>query len=198
MPVRAVLAGGLALVVVLAAVVLVGSGERSAGSNLVPESQEIVKLEGPGRHCQDGEAIPADAAALRLLVGTYGDPAPSVRVTATEDGRVVTSGRLAGGQREGVLRVPVRTVDDYTPGTRVCVSVSGPGRSVLYGSSGRLRLEWLRAGSESWFGLLPTISHRMSLARSDALGGLWLPAAALLLALAWFGAIRLVLRELGS
>ena len=95
MPVRAVLAGGLALVVVLAAVVLLGSGERSAGSNLVPESQELVKLDGPGRHCQDGEAIPADAAAMRLLVGTYGDPAPAVLVTVTGGGRVATSGRLA-------------------------------------------------------------------------------------------------------
>jgi hypothetical protein len=77
------------------------------------------------------------------------------------------------------------------------VFVGGGGRTVLYGAAGRVRLEWLRPGSESWLEVLPTVAHRFALGRWNPAGTLLLPALALLLVAAWIGAARLVLREVG-
>jgi hypothetical protein len=196
--VRTVLASGFALLVVALAITLLQSAPRSAGSNFVPELQEVTTLRGPDRRCQDGEALPADTGALRLLIGTFGRPAPALRVVVRRPGGgIVTSGRVAAGGPEGHRDIPVRKVANSQQGLRVCVFVAGGARTVLYGAGDRLRFEWLRPGSESWLGLFPTVSHRFALGRWDPLGSLLLPALALLRVLAWIGAARLVLREVG-
>jgi hypothetical protein len=193
-----VLAAGFALLLVPLAVTLLQSAPRSSGSNLVPELQQVTELRGPDRRCQDGEAVPADTAALRLLIGTYGRPAPALRVTVRRPGgRTVTTGRLPAGGPEGHVDIPLREVERMWPGTRVCVFVSGPGPTVLYGAADQLRFEWLRPASESWLELLPTIAHRMALGRWNPLGTLLLPALAILLVAAWVATARLVLREVG-
>lgn len=192
------LAGGFALLVVALAVVLLQAEPRSAGSNFIPELGEVAKLRGPARRCQDGETVPADTAGVRFLVGTYGRPAPALSVLVRRPGgAVLTSGRLAGGGPEGRVDVPLREVDRLQGGVSVCLTIQGRGRTVLYGSGGRVHLEWMRPGSESWLGLAPTIAHRLSLGRWDPLGALLLPALALLLLGAWVGAAWLVLREAG-
>jgi hypothetical protein len=109
---------------------------------------------------------------------------------------VVTRGRRPAGGPEGRVEVPVRPVGDTTGPAEVCLVVGGGGRTVLYGSAGRVRLEWMRAGSESWLELLPVIAHRFGLAKANPLGSLLLPFAALLLVVAWVAAARLVLREM--
>jgi len=196
--VRAVVAGGFALLLVALAVTLLQSSPRSAGSNYVTELEEVAKLRGADRRCQDDESLPADTGALRLLIGTYGRPAPDLRVVVRRPGgQVVTSGALPGGGPEGHVDIPVRELDGGEGGVRVCVVVGEGGRTVLYGSAGRLHLEWLRPGSESWLELLPTVAHRFALGRWNPLGSLLLPAVALLLIATWFGAARLVLREVG-
>jgi hypothetical protein len=193
-----VLAAGFALLLVALAVTLLQSAPRSAGSNFVPEAEEVVKLRGSDRRCQGGETVPADAGALRLLIGTYGRPAPELRVVVREPGgRTVTSGRLPAGGPEGHVDIPVRQVDRMRQGLRVCVLVGGPGQTVLYGAANQLRFEWMRPGSESWLELVPTIAHRFALGRWNPLGSLLLPALALLLVAAWVGAARLVVREVG-
>jgi hypothetical protein len=195
--VRAVVGGGFALLLVALAVTLLQSSPRSAGSNYVGELEEVAELRGADRRCQDDEGIPADTGALRLLIGTYGRPAPDLRVTVTRRGEIVTAGSRPGGGPEGHVDIPVREVDDGASGVRVCVAAGAGGRTVLYGSAGRLHLEWLRPGSESWLELLPTIAHRFALGRWNPFGTLLLPLVALLLAATWFAAARLVLREVG-
>jgi hypothetical protein len=195
--VRAVVGGGFALLLVALAVTLLQSSPRSAGSNYVGELEEVAELRGADRRCQDDEGIPADTGALRLLIGTYGRPAPDLRVTVTQRGEVVTTGSRPGGGPEGHVDIPVREVDDGASGVRVCLAVGAGGRTVLYGSAGRLHFEWLRPGSESWLELLPTIAHRFALGRWNPFGTLLLPLVALLLAATWFAAARLVLREVG-
>ena len=196
MRVGVVLAAGLAAVAVALVVLLAQSDRRQAGSNYVIESAEVAKLRGRAEHCQDGALIPADASALKLLVGTYGEPTPALRVTVRQDGTLVSSGALPAGRRQGTLIVPLRrSIDDTIGATQVCIA-TGPGRRVvLYGQSGLVRLEWLRPGRETWAALTPTIAHRFGLGK--ALTGSWLIvlAAALLLA-GWAVAVRLVLREL--
>jgi hypothetical protein len=193
--VRAVVAGGFALLLVALAVTLLQSDPRAAGSNYVGELEQVTELRGSGRHCQDGEAIPAGTGALRLLIGTYHRPAPDLRVVVTRGGEAVTTGSLPGGGAEGHVDIPVREVDDPEAGVRLCVMVEGGGRTVLYGAAGKLHFEWLRAGSESWLELLPTVADRFALGRWNPLGSLLLPAVALLLVAAWIAAARLILRE---
>jgi hypothetical protein len=196
--VRAVVAAGFALLLVALAVTLLHSAPRSAGSNFVDEHEEVTKLRGPDRLCQAGETLPADTAALRLLIGTYGRPAPALRVVARgRGGRIVTSGERRTGGPDGHVDIPIRQVDRLTPGLRVCVFAGAGGRTVLYGSAGQVRFEWLRPGSESWLELFPTIAHRFGLGRWNPLGSLLLPAVALLLLAAWAATARLVLREVG-
>jgi hypothetical protein len=196
--VRAVVAAGFALLLVALAVTLLHSAPRSAGSNFVDEHEEVTKLRGPDRLCQAGETLPADTAALRLLIGTYGRPAPALRVVARgRGGRIVTSGERRAGGPDGHVDIPIRQVDRLTPGLRVCVFAGAGGRTVLYGSAGQVRFEWLRPGSESWLELFPTIAHRFGLGRWNPLDSLLLPAVALLLLAAWAATARLVLREVG-
>jgi hypothetical protein len=195
--VRAVLAGGFALLLVVLALILLQSAPRSAGSNFVPELGEVAKLRGPERRCQDGETVPADTGALRILIGTYGRPAPALAVDVrAPGGSRLTSGRLAAGGPEGHVDIPVRDLDRGATGVRVCVNVGGGGgRTVLYGSAGRLHFEWLRPGSESWLALAPTVAHRFALGRWNPFGTLLLAALAVLLVAAWAAAAWLVLRE---
>jgi hypothetical protein len=197
MAVRAVLAAGFVTLLAALFVTLSHAAPRQAGSNYVPEAGEVVKRRGDWRHCQGGEIVPKDAAKLRLLVGTYGRPTPELRVTARRSGGdVVTIGKLPAGGREGHVHIPVREASETQGDLQVCVSVSGQGRTVLYGAGGRLRLDWFRDGSESWFDILPTIAHRFGLARANPIGPLLLPMAALLLLTGWVATARLVLREL--
>ena len=197
MAVRAVLAGGLLLLFAAVVFLLAQSEPRQAGSNYVPEVAEVVKHSGSWRRCQDDETVPKDAAKLRLLIGTYGRPVPDLRVVVRRPGRgQVTTGSFPAGADEGHVEIPVRPVDATQAGVRVCVSVSGPGRTVLYGAGAGLRFEWLRAGSESWFSLLPTIAHRFSLGKANPFGPWLLAVLALALLVAWVATVRLVLREL--
>jgi hypothetical protein len=195
--VRAVVAGGFALLLVALAVTLLQSAPRSAGSNYVGELEEVAKLRGAGRHCQGDETIPDDTGALRLLIGTYGRPAPDLRVLISRGDEVVTGGRLPGGSPEGHVDIPLRDVDHGVSGAQACVAVGSGGRTVLYGAAGRLHFEWLRPGSESWLELIPTIAERFALGRWNPLGSLLLPACALALIATWVAAAWLLLREVG-
>jgi hypothetical protein len=58
-----------------------------------------------------------------------------------------------------------------------------------------VRLAWLRPGSESRLALLPTVAHRFGLGKLNPFGPWLLAVAGLLMALAWFLALRLVVRE---
>ena len=144
------------------------------------------------------ELAPADTGALRILIGTYGRPAPALAVDVRRPGGSrLTSGRLAAGGPEGHVDIPVRELDRGATGVRVCVTVGGGGRTVLYGSAGRLHLEWLRPGSESWLALAPTVAHRFGLGRWNPLGSVLLAALAVLVVATWAAAAWLVLREVG-
>ena len=81
MRIGAVVAAGLVTVAVALVLVLLDLGQRQAGSNYVPELSQAVTIKGTGSHCQGGQLIPADAASLRLLVGTYENPTPKLSVS---------------------------------------------------------------------------------------------------------------------
>lgn len=193
---KAVLATGVALLAGLVVVLLLGQAPRRAGSNYVPEYGPVTELRGAAQHCQEGELVPGDSGALDLLVGTHGRPTPEISVDVTAPGRgLVSRGRLPAGKREGRVVIPIERIDKSLPGASVCIR-TGPGaRTVLYGRGDRVRLAWLRPGSESRVALLPTIAHRFGMAKLNPFGPWLLAVVALLVALTWFLALRLVLRE---
>ena len=197
MRVKVVIGAGLALVAGLVLVLLLLPAQRRAGSNYVPEYGPVTELRGSATHCEHGQLVPGDTGALNLLVGTYGRPTPriDVRVTAP-GGDVVTRGVLPAGRREGRVRVPVERVQQTVNGVDVCIRTGG-GRTVLYGRAQNVRLAWLRPGTESRLSLLPTIAHRVGLAKLNPLGSWLLAFLALVLAAAWFVALRIVVREVG-
>ena len=198
MRVRVVIAAGLALVAGLVLVLLLLPGERRSGSNYVPEFGPAAQLRGADSHCEHDQLIPGDTGALNLLVGTYGRPTPRIDVTVTVPGQgVLTRGSLPAGHEQGRVIVPVRRVDRAVNGAEVCVSTGPGGRTVLYGEGKSIRLAWLRPGSESRLSLLPTVAHRIGLAKLNPLGSWLLPLLVLVLAAAWFLALRTVLREVG-
>lgn len=198
MRVKVVIAAGLALVAGLVLVLLLMPAERRAGSNYVPQFGPVTELRGADEHCEPGQLVAEDTAALSLQVGTYGRPTPSIDVTVrAPGGDLVTAGGLPAGRREGRVIVPVKRVEQTVNGADVCIR-TGPGaRTVLYGRGQSVRLAWLRPGSETRLSFLPAIAHRVGLAKLNPLGSWLLPFLALVLAGAWFVALRTVLREVG-
>lgn len=195
-----VLGAGVLAVLVAVGVVLTESGQRQAGSNYVPELTQALTIKGAGEHCQVGQILPGDTAAVRLLVGTFDRPGPLLEVMVRADGKLLTSGRLAASPTpptEHVV-VPLRPVEQTTSNATVCVRVRAKGdrRTALFGTLGQVRLEWLRDGRESWAELLPTVLHRFALGKANPVGPWLLPVAALLLLLAIGAALRLAAREL--
>jgi hypothetical protein len=93
--------------------------------------------------------------------------------------------------------VPVRRVTDTVENATVCIAVGAGGRTVLYGRGDKVRLAWMRPGSESRLGMLATIAHRLGLAKLNPFGSWLLLVLALLLAATWAIALRLVVREVG-
>ncbi len=199
MHVKAVLGTGLAVLAGLVLVLLLGQAERRSGSNYVPEYGPVTELRGAAQRCEEEELVPGDSGALKLLVGTHGRPTPDLTVTVTAQGRrLVSRGRLPAGEREGRVVIPVDPIDESVPGARVCIRTGPGGRTVLYGRGDKVRLAWLRPGSESRLALLPTVAHRFGLAKLNPFGPWLLAVVALVMALAWFLALRLVVREAES
>ena len=197
--------GVLALLIAIG-VVLAQSAPRRSGTNGIPSETFAAVVRAGETVCQSSELVPADTAALRLTIGTYGRPGPALSlVAATSAGGPITQGGLTPGWRQGVISIPVRLVARTIPNARVCLHNAGPGKLAIGGAApyapalelihaGRtttaaagLRVDYIRPGKESWFSLLPTLWYRMTLAKGDVVRH-WAPWGALVLVLIAAGA----------
>jgi hypothetical protein len=198
---RWVAAIGVAAIAVASVIVLLQRAPRRSGTDLTPNGAFVAGIHGGQEVCQGGELLPADTAALQMTIGTYGKPGPPITVTVTDPrGGVVASGRLGAGWRQGIVRIPITRVAQPSEHNHICIRQerATPERSIALAGDlpdpgqhmhvagrsveGRLRYEFMRPGSESWWQLLPTIVHRFSLGK----GGLvrhW----------AWVGVLLLML-----
>jgi hypothetical protein len=214
--VRVRLALGLAVLVVVGALVLdmSASAPRTAGSDHFAPLIFAASLPGAGSVCQAVVSLPRDAARVQLTIGTYGKPVPALTLRFLDPaGRVSAEGHLAAGAHEGVVSIPVHDVSDPEAATDACVAVERTGPIVLGGEGvpvsdfservdgkpepGRLSLFYFRAGSESWWQLLPTLDERFGLGKAPFFGAWLLPVAALALLGVWIATIRLLARQLG-
>jgi hypothetical protein len=200
---------GLLAIALVALVVLLQSAQRRAGTNLTTDTGLVVHVPAGESVCEPGEIVPKDTGALGLGAGTGTHPGPELDVTIGGPTGPLTSGRLAAGWRSGVIRIPLKRVRETVVGATVCVSNRGSsqvdfGGSVPSGFAidiagktllGRLRIEYMRPGSETWLQFAPVLAHRFSLAKSDLLRH-WEVFAVLLLMLLTIGvAARTIVAE---
>jgi hypothetical protein len=196
---RGVAVAGLLAFLVATAAILSHGSERLSGTNLVPNGAYIEGLGHGQQACQGSELLPADTAAVRMTIGAYGKPGPALSVVFTgAGGRLLTSGALKAGWREGVVRIPVTHVSEAFEEARFCLRDDGARPIVLAGDapdpgfqmqvagktveSQRVRIDYMRPGSESWLELAPTIVHRFGVAKGGWVRGwAWLAVVALML-----------------
>ena len=195
-PVRIVLTVGLLALMVWTLVELLHSEPRRSGTNLTQNTGFVIPLAARQELCVPGELVPGDTGALRLSASSGSSPGPRLAVHVSDGSGTVSSGALAPGWRSGVVLIRLTPIAHTLAGT-VCVSNLGD-RPIAFGGSapdanfyvaiagkplsGRLRIEYMRPGSESWLALLPTLAHRFSLAKSDLVRH-WAPFAAIVLML---------------
>jgi hypothetical protein len=213
------LALGLAALLVLAllALEMSGSAPRSAGSDHNNPAVFAATVPGGGTVCQPIVPLPEDVARAQLLIGTYGHPVPALQLTFSGAAGVVASGTRPAGGAEGTVLIPVHRVSDSGSGSSsvassFCLHVGGHSTVALGGEGGpigasselvngvaqggRVSLLYLRAGSESWWQLLPSLDHRFGLGKASVFGDWTLPVLALMLLGIWIAALRLLLRTL--
>jgi hypothetical protein len=204
--------GAIAVVAVTAGAVtaalvagLATSGLHSTGGNMLPP-QVFTGILDPGEQtCQGPESVPAGTGFAEISVTTYDRPGPPLEFTAGD-----TSGRHAGGYRDGWLRVPLRgpaaMSDEAQTVDEVCVRNRGDRRMAIAGkleppdvaplvggepSGGRITLRWRGAEETTWWESAGEVARRVARGKSDL--GTWTPVV--LLVLLWTGAFALVLRS---
>jgi hypothetical protein len=208
-PARVVVALGLLALIAAALAILLQSAPRRAGTNLTSNTGYVIPLQAGGQLCEPGELLPGDTGALRLSISSAAAPAPPLDVTIGAGTRSLARGHLAAGWRPGLVTIPVSRIRETQQGATVCL-VNRGSHSISFGGSvpdadfyvvlggkplsGRMRIEYMRPGSESWFALLPTLTHRFSLAKADLVRHWAAPAVLLLMLLAVGLAVRTILR----
>ncbi len=199
---------GIVFAVAIAAV-LSRSPSVVAASNGVPATghAELELRGGDTSSCQRLGTVPRGTSALRISIGA--GAGPRVRVALFSEGRIATRGELpAGWGLEAAADVPVRPLAHDIQNAVLCTSL-GPGTGPLKAlgtlrtsttedtrlSEIELRVEYLRAGSSSWWSLASSIAYRMGLGR--AISGTWIAFLALVLMIAvGVFAARLALADL--
>jgi hypothetical protein len=208
-PATVALGLGLTLLAITLAIVLSGSPTVLARTNSTLAEEPIVQAAGGSGACQDGEAIPAGIAAIRLtLVAIVG---PRVAVTVESRGRRVAGGSVGSGWTAGALTVPVALAHPLAA-ARVCfalgrsverVEVGGAATSPAVAARtltgrvlpGRFTVEYMRPASGSWWSMAESLARRMGLGHAPA--GTWLAALVVIaMGATVAGASWLLVREL--
>jgi hypothetical protein len=202
---------GLVALAVTLLVVLGQKAQRRSGTDLTPNGAFVAGLAPGQQTCQDGELLPSDTSAVRVTIGSYRKPGPPVRLTFTgAGGKLLSSGRLRAGWREGVVQIPLTHVSTAVGEARACLRDLGPGSIAVAGTlpdpgftmqvgprrlEGRLRYDYMRPGRESWLQLLPTIVYRSTLAKGGLVRHWAWAGAVVLMLLAVALAARTIIRE---
>jgi hypothetical protein len=160
--------------------------------------------------CQSGETLPRETSAIRLRVYAFLGPRVAVQVRA--NGRVIVHGERGSGWTGGVVTVPVNRLSDARSGVQLCFTLFSNGDETVQLAGepaagalaarvaagplpGRVRVEYLRPSSATWWSLAPRVARRMGLGRAAA--GTWVVFLAIGLMCALLAMCgRLILREL--
>jgi hypothetical protein len=192
---RIALAGGLVLVVAVAAIVLSRSPPVVARTNGLEPNAVLAATPGGGSVCQAGETLPAGSTAVGVSLEASSGPRVTLRVVSPK-GAVVTRGVSASGWVGKLVTVPVKPMNREVRDAVVCLSFSGADerisllgtfarsdRATWRGGSaipGRLAIVYFRDSSSSWWSLARSVVRRMGLGRAWTGGWVAIVVAVLL------------------
>ena len=180
--VKIALAAGLGVVVAALAIVLSHAPVSVVMGNGVTASPGIAVSHGNEVRCQAGETIPQGTTAIRISLAA--NAGPTVGIRATDGASLITEGqRSAGWGVDETVTVPVTRVARTNDHARVCTTIGAAVERVLIngtrvlGGGVRLRMEYLRPASGSWFSVIPAVARAMS--SGHAPSGGWVAYAVL-------------------
>ena len=217
-PLRAVLACGALVLVLVLAHVLVHGRTQIAGTDRVPNNVFVTDLARGQRLCQGNEIVPAGTAALRMTIGTYGKPGPPLTISITAPGGAragesaeVDRATIAPGWRQGIVILPVPRIAESYGSATVCIrdrgvpiALAGTTYPNEYGFTDSLdgtaltseiRIDYLLPGKPSWFSMVGSLAYRLTLGKGSYIRPLgWIAPLLLMLVVAGV-LVRLLLRE---
>jgi Predicted membrane protein (DUF2142) len=204
--VRVALCSALTLIAIALVATLSRSPPVVAATNSVAAEESVATTNGSSVFCQGDESLPSGTSAIRLWVNT--NISPSVQVTVTSASRLLTRGEQQPGRLTAAIAIPVARLARAVADANVCFKF-GPavetvqliGGKVPHRRRGeapfKIRVEYLRAGQQTWLALAPSIARRIGLGRAPS--GSWVALLpVVLMAIATLLAARLVLRQLGG
>ncbi len=179
-----------------------------AGTDRTPLPTEVGATFAPDTVCQSEEVLPQGTTIIRMtLLSLLG---PRVKVQAMAGGQVLTTGEKGSGWTGTVVAVPVKPVARTYNHVTICFTLSKRQQLVNYRGvntthapavsngtqvlPGRIRIEYLRPGKESWLSLALPTARRIGLTIGGG-GGIVLVPFVLLLTAAGLSSWLLV-REL--
>lgn len=180
MRIRLALVAGLLMIAIAGGVTLAHAPLVVARDNSAVTHDELVKTTEPAGACQAGEVLPRGTSAIRIGLTTVLGPRAMVRVLAGS--RLVTQGVQKPGWEGASVTIPVRRVARTFAPVTVCLRLSllnGPVAMLGWPTSravsaigegkhlpGRMHIEYLRRGSESWWSMASATARRLGLGRA--------------------------------
>jgi hypothetical protein len=177
--VKAALALGLSVIAVAVALTL-----ARAPLVLTSENSPLTHTE-PAAPCQSQETLPSHTSVVRLGLTTTLGPRVNVRVFSA--GHLIASGVHPPGWEGASVAVPVKPLPEPVAPVKVCVQLSQLNGPVgMFGFPthpaiaaaddgetlpGRMHVEYLQAGRQSWWSMASAVATRLGLGRTAS--GSW-------------------------
>lgn len=168
---------GLGALILALAMTLSRTPEIVAGSNRIEAAGERFRIiSGRFEGCQGNEVVPRHTTAIRLSL--HAVLGPQIRVRVLQDKRRVSYGERGAGWTSGDVTVPIKLVNHTINGALICYEFTPKDESVdLIGqapaanqtsgaASVLLRIEYLKAGTRSWWSQIRSITSNMAPGRA--------------------------------
>jgi hypothetical protein len=201
------LAAGLLAIAIGAALTLARRPRVVVAENLPKTHHKLIAAIDHTSACQAGETLPAGVTAIRLALTA--DVGARVGLEALAGGRVLTRGSRSPGWEGASVTVPVRPLAQSFAPVEICFALTElNGQVVMLGVPtrhavaargegqalpGRMHIEYLQPGGQSWWSLANSVAWHLGLGR--AASGPWnvfllMALAALLVGLSTWLALR--------
>ncbi|HYV16728.1 MAG TPA: hypothetical protein VE972_11990 [Conexibacter sp.] len=174
----ATLAIGLTLLALGLVVTLSQTAARRTGTDGTSVTEALAVTSSDGTFCQPRELVPAGTGAVRLSLKATTRRSSTVAVAVMRGRTTLARGARTSRWSGEQLDVPLRSTLHADVVGRICVTLGGHAPIALGGMptgtkvaartgrqalSGRLRIEYLRPGRESWWSLASTVAHRITI-----------------------------------